>query len=153
MLIIFCAFLVIMDASQDCHKVVFDIGAGSSNNREWDIKVTQYSCGSHQGGPDGCLQYFTGVSGTVSSFNFPTTSSTVSSTVTHLSNQLYHMCWRQERGYCAVCFITAITPSPDTVASQTSFGLSNSAIAAAGDTGSACISDYLEVISIKMSFK
>ena len=31
-------------------------------------------------GPDGCLQYFTGTSGTVSSFNFPTTSATIGST-------------------------------------------------------------------------
>ncbi len=31
-------------------------------------------------GPDGCLQYFTGTTGTVSSYNFPTTSSTVGST-------------------------------------------------------------------------
>ena len=30
-------------------------------------------------GPDGCLQYFTGTTGTVSSFNFPTTTSTVGS--------------------------------------------------------------------------
>ena len=33
-----------------------------------------------EGGPDGCLQYFTGTSGTVSNYNYPTTSSTVTST-------------------------------------------------------------------------
>ena len=130
---------MIMDASPQCHKVSFDIGSGSST-RSWDIKVTQYSCGQQFGGPDGCLQYFTGQSGTVSSFNFPTTSSNVDTTVTHLSNQNYMMCWRQERGFCAICFVTAIQAG-----TQHSFGLSNVAADGTVDqsTNTQCNTDYL----------
>ncbi len=87
---------MILDAGPECLKATFDIGGGSTT-REWDIRVTQYSCGSNDGGlltlqllltllikynvgPDGCLQYFTGTTGTIASFNFPTTATTVSST-------------------------------------------------------------------------
>jgi hypothetical protein len=56
---------VIVDAADACHKAAFELGTGSTS-RSWDIKVTQYACGeSDLGGPDGCLQYFTGTSGTV----------------------------------------------------------------------------------------
>ena len=137
---------MILDASPQCHRVSFDIGSGSTS-RSWDIKVNQYSCGQMFGGPDGCLQYFTGQSGSVASFNFPTTLSTISSTVTHLSNQAYMMCWRQERGFCAICFVPAISlaAANDAAIAQTSFGLSNVAIDAMIDqsTNTQCNTDYL----------
>ena len=45
-----------------------------------DIKVSQHECGSESGGPPGCLQYYTATSGKIASFNYPTTSTSVSST-------------------------------------------------------------------------
>jgi len=69
---------MIVDASEECHTVAFHLGSAASTSRTWDIKVTQYYCGEESvAGPQGCLQYFTGDTGTVSSFNFPTTASTV----------------------------------------------------------------------------
>ncbi len=57
---------MIVDASDKCNTVTFDISGGSTATRSWDIKVTQYACGEDTlGGPDNCLQYFTGTSGTV----------------------------------------------------------------------------------------
>lgn len=38
--------------------------------RRWNIKVTQFACGSLSAPPPGCLNYVTGVSGRVRSFNF-----------------------------------------------------------------------------------
>ena len=35
------------------------------------FQTTQYVCGDEMGGPIGCLQYFTAVTGTVASFNYP----------------------------------------------------------------------------------
>ena len=41
--------------------------------RSWDIKVTQYGCGNQDlSGLPGCLQYFTGETGDIMSFNLPT---------------------------------------------------------------------------------
>ena len=63
---------MIVDASNDCNQVTFHLGADQSVTRQWNIKVTQFECGNEMGGPCGCLQYFTGQSGTIASFNFPT---------------------------------------------------------------------------------
>ena len=66
-------FLVWVDASQSCHKANFHVGLGSTLNRSWRIKVTQYDCGLNEiAGPPGCLQYHTSNTGTIQSFNFPT---------------------------------------------------------------------------------
>ena len=65
--------------SNGCQTVVFMLG-GNSDSRKWDIKVSQHECGSESGGPPGCLQYYTGTSGKIASFNYPTTSTSVSST-------------------------------------------------------------------------
>ncbi len=144
---------MIVDASDCCHKVTFDIGGGATT-REWDIKVTQYSCASQDGGPDGCLQYLTGTSGTIASYNFPTTASSVTSTATHLSNQLYTVCWRQERGFCGVCFLpvtNGATAAAVVVTAQISFGVSIGSTTgtapgtATGGNDSACLTDYVEI--------
>ena len=52
-----------------------DFSFGSSTiARSWEIKVTQLEC-SNPGRPydSGCLQYFTGTTGRIESFNFPQT--------------------------------------------------------------------------------
>eukprot|EP00095_Tigriopus_kingsejongensis_P004177 maker-scaffold47_size466558-snap-gene-0.18 protein:Tk04177 transcript:maker-scaffold47_size466558-snap-gene-0.18-mRNA-1 annotation:"hypothetical protein KGM_18655" len=56
--------------------------SGSSNNRQWEIKVTQIPC-STQGHPNGCgcLQYHTGLTGRLTTFNFLPTNDN------HLANQ------------------------------------------------------------------
>jgi hypothetical protein len=144
---------MIVDASDACSVASFNIG-GTTTPREWDIKVTQYACGDLQGGPEGCLQYFTGTSGKVSSFNFPTTTP-IGSTTTHLSSQRYSMCFRQEQGFCSICFTTSttITPALTTPAIQSSFGLSVSPLAALAEAGvdQSCTSDYLLIQSATSS--
>lgn len=45
-------------------------------------------------GPPDCLQYFTGTTGKISSFNYRTDQSTVGTTATHLSSQCYSACFR-----------------------------------------------------------
>jgi hypothetical protein len=115
---------MIVDASDDCNVANFHLGA-TADTREWNIKVTQYACGDENGGPDGCLQYFTGVSGTISSFNFPTSSSKIIATTTHLSSQCYTICIRQEQGKCSICYTTAHSAlTGHSPSNQASFGLS-----------------------------
>ncbi|XP_059097778.1 uncharacterized protein LOC131892061 [Tigriopus californicus] len=71
--------------------------SGSSNNRQWEIKVTQIPCNT-QGHPNGCgcLQYHTGLTGRLTSFNFLPTNDN------HLANQDYSVCIRQEAGFCCI---------------------------------------------------
>ncbi|TRY75197.1 hypothetical protein TCAL_10438, partial [Tigriopus californicus] len=104
--------------------------------------VTQYACGDEQAGPDGCLQYFTGLTGTVASFNFPTNAGILDPSTTHLSNQCQNMCWRQEMNTCGICWIPVILGS-DTITG--SFGVSTTAGGnkGRGETDGKCRGDFL----------
>ena len=49
---------------------------GDSTQRKWEIKVSQFLCGATyapQSG-SGCLQYYTGLTGQITSFNFQVSS-------------------------------------------------------------------------------
>ncbi|XP_059088177.1 uncharacterized protein LOC131884423 [Tigriopus californicus] len=132
---------MIVDASDRCHVASFNLGRTSST---YDIKVTQYLCGQEMGGPDGCLQYFTGNTGTIASYNFPTQSALVPLGTTHLSNQCYTMCFRQEMGKCAICYQVATMGVVGV--GQGSFGLSaTQEVIATGENEKDCSSDYLMI--------
>eukprot|EP00096_Caligus_rogercresseyi_P004430 TRINITY_DN18698_c0_g1_i1.p1 TRINITY_DN18698_c0_g1~~TRINITY_DN18698_c0_g1_i1.p1 ORF type:complete len:351 (-),score=33.66 TRINITY_DN18698_c0_g1_i1:21-1073(-) len=74
--------------------------------RRWNIKVTRVACADTLSiPPDGCLQYFTGMSGTVRSYNFGTL----------LASQAYNTCIRTERGFCDISYTESMP--------KTSFGL------------------------------
>ena len=96
-----------VDATDLCHVANININIAATTSRQWDVKVTQYECGSEHGGPPGCLQYFTSDTGTVASFNFPTGSS-VGSSATHLSSQDYNICFRRNSGKCYMCYAPVI---------------------------------------------
>ncbi|KAL3284441.1 hypothetical protein HHI36_018600, partial [Cryptolaemus montrouzieri] len=89
---------------------------------------------------EGCLQYFTGVSGQILSFNYNST------TGLQLSNQDYGICIRQERNFCGVQYTQCPDPDNDRPQSFTLSGNSNTNVPAmVGSTGSSnyCQSDYL----------
>lgn len=136
-------------SSSGCITASFDISSSKSVTRSWDIKVTQYDCGNIKGGPPGCLQYFEGTINTVASFNFPLTSTTVSSTATHLANQNYDICFRRESGFCFLCLFPSITSAGTDKNAQTSFGLSISGdptgAAAQGGFNTQCSTDYISI--------
>jgi len=76
--------------------------------REWRIRITQYECSSPSAAPEGCLQYFTGISGQVSSFNWKNEDNTNDPNYSnHLANLDYAACVRRESGYCEVEWTTA----------------------------------------------
>merc|ERR1711976_382332 len=136
---------MIVDADEACHKALFTTGGGTTS-RQWDIWVTQYNCGDEEfsrAGPMGCLQYHTGTTGLIQSFNFPTTIAAVTAATTHLANQYYDICIRREANYCYICYIPIYgTPA---IGDQGTFGLGLSVdtAAQAGDD-SDCIADYIE---------
>ncbi|XP_059089973.1 uncharacterized protein LOC131885813 [Tigriopus californicus] len=61
-------------------------------DRRYKIKVTYVDCQSRLRAPSGCAQFFTGVSGTITSYNFQGGE--------FLRNQDYTHCIRQEEGFC-----------------------------------------------------
>ena len=51
-------------ASDQCNTITIDIDTGSTGTtRQWDIKVSQYECGSLAAPTNDCLQYHTAASG------------------------------------------------------------------------------------------
>ncbi|XP_075991108.1 uncharacterized protein LOC142986477 [Anticarsia gemmatalis] len=76
-------------------------------SRRWNIKLIQLACGCPGLAPNGCLQYYTGITGTINSFNYGTAANTAlsASLVTgtrQIANLNYGICIRMEAGYCAI---------------------------------------------------
>lgn len=64
-------------------------------SRSWKIRVSQIPCNEGFTAPPGCLQYFTGQTGVLRSFNFFFDAGSASS-ARQLSYQDYTICIRQE---------------------------------------------------------
>merc|ERR1712121_633291 len=78
----------------------FNINRNSGNASKWNIKMTKYACGSSSIAPSGCLQYYTAVAGSVSSFNYQGGSSTTNTQ--QIANLDYTVCIRPGDYYCSV---------------------------------------------------
>jgi len=90
-------------ASDQCNILAANIGSSSTaTTAAFTIKVTQVPCDSKTKAPNGCLQYFTGASGTVTTFNYNSAAGVL------LTNQDYSICMRAERTYCAICYWSTI---------------------------------------------
>jgi hypothetical protein len=129
-----------------CAQANFDIGSAASAV-SWDIMVTQYACGDENGGPVGCLQYFTGATGAIRSYNFASEASAavVAQNQVHLSNQHYSACIRREALMGHICYIPC-TVGANAVITQSSFGLSvGTGAAADAATDTICTADYIEI--------
>lgn len=95
---------IYFDVSQACHSMDFSFGqnalglASAVTNRRFSIHTSLIPCSSPNKAPAGCLQWFTGTSGTgsVKSFNYDEG--------THLSDQVQTICFRREQSNCRVCF-------------------------------------------------
>merc|ERR1719422_2913275 len=123
--------MVVDTDGTDCVTALFTFGAGTVM-RGYTIHVLQFESTNEMGGPPGCLQFFTGAEGTVSTFNWqaPTTS-------THLANQNYDVCVRKLIDRCVICWAPVTTGNgPDgtlagagapAVKTVGSFGINNGA--------------------------
>merc|ERR1719195_1306404 len=136
---------MIVDASTDCAQATFQIGGLTTTSRKWNIRVTQYACGDYDmSGWPGCLQYYTSTASTIQNFGFPSSATTVTSGVTHLSSQKYDICIRRASGYCYICYSTWTAGTA--VIAQGSFGLNISpSIASQSAINTSCTSDYLSI--------
>lgn len=134
-----------------CQDVLFQIGSSTGSTRKWKIVVTQHTCDEMDmtmAGPMGCLQYFTGTTGNIMSFNFPSggmgTNGPVGAAATHLNNQDYKICIRKEKSITHICY-AAISGIADDIVSQGTFGLSLSATTDKVESGidTLCTTDYI----------
>jgi len=73
--------------------------------KTFNILARQISCTATYKAPTDCVQYFTGVSGNVKSYNF--------AGAQLLNGQRYVNCIRTEKGYCGIQFKESSTTSPD----------------------------------------
>jgi hypothetical protein len=153
---------IFVPASDACNTINIDIDAGTTTTtRQWQIKTTQYECGNMMSPELDCLQYFTATSGTVATFNWDTTASTVANSQVHLSNQYYDVCFRRARSQCSICFSPQVAES-STAASSYGLGSSSDDAAAKNLVGSGCtgvttqpadtgLGDYIEIPNLQPS--
>lgn len=91
--------------------------------------MTQIECGERWTPPANCLQYFTGLTGSVSSWNYEDTN------YIHTNNQDYAVCLRREQGYCGVSWTQDSSPN--------SFGVDGGKTKGRG--GGLCRTDWVAI--------
>ncbi|XP_059094264.1 uncharacterized protein LOC131889223 isoform X1 [Tigriopus californicus] len=116
--------------------VLTAVTSGASFARSFSVKVTQIECNSLVRAPDGCLQYFTGVSGQILSFNYNSGSGL------QLSNTDYSVCVRMERNFCGIQY-NACTDTVNTPAMSFSITGGNPALGSV--VGTSCNTDWITI--------
>jgi len=101
---------VYIESGPSTEKIKINIvTSGGSFARKWKIKISQIPCNAQYRAGDSCLQYYTGMSGRVKSFNygdpampnFPPEMEAGS----QLSAQEYTACMRAEEGFCGIVYV------------------------------------------------
>ncbi|XP_023314046.1 uncharacterized protein LOC106660253 [Trichogramma pretiosum] len=76
------------------------VTSGNGFDRSWRVRIAQIPCSSIFRAEEGCMQYYTGVSGQIKSFNYDP------NVGLQLSNQDYSICIRMERNFCGIQYMT-----------------------------------------------
>merc|ERR1712170_69253 len=121
--------MIVDSDGSSCVTALFTFGAGTVNRR-YTIHVIQYESTNEMGGPPGCLQFFTGATGLVQTFNWQTATTSV-----HLASQTYDVCVRKMIGMCVICWASETSGVFNAAANQAtlgSFGVNNGAGPTAG---------------------
>ena len=92
---------MIVDAADNCNTLTFTWRNSDAQN--WNIQVMQIPCSAPWRPPEGCLQYFTGTTGTIQSYNY--------AGGFHLASQRYSNCIRTEKGFCSIEYSAVIAAS------------------------------------------
>jgi len=87
------SYIDMSQTADDTATLTFTLSDAVTN--QWKIKLTQYSCDdAYVSAQAGCFQYFTGLTGTIQSYNFAGS--------TQISTHEWKGCIRQEEGYCCI---------------------------------------------------
>lgn len=84
------------------------VTSGESFARKWKVKISQIPCNAQYRATDSCLQYFTGMSGRIKSFNYGDPSLVNTEYMEYgmqLSAQEYSICMRAEEGFCGIVYV------------------------------------------------
>jgi len=117
----------------DAATITITIGQGVFG-RQWRIKTTRIECTNPSRAPEGCLQFFTGVGGQFTSFNFLDGVNPIL-----IRNLLYSVCIRAEKGFCGLNVAETRTATlPDSFNLQTATVVVAPAVVPAGVGMAAC---------------
>ncbi|EDV50629.1 uncharacterized protein LOC6544783 [Drosophila erecta] len=132
------------------NPIVLSVITSASFPRLWRIRVTQIHCGSISRADQGCLQYYTAISGRVRSFNYNSVGGR------QLSNQDYSICIRNERNFCGIQYNACPDLENNRSRSFTLTGNSNNPVATMVGGGggmppnlNGCTSDWLLIGCIR----
>ncbi|XP_024878706.1 uncharacterized protein LOC112459044 isoform X2 [Temnothorax curvispinosus] len=122
-----------------------DTNADYAFDRRWNIRIQQIACDSVCRAPNGCLQYYKTVSGTVMSFNFGTTENVRAPQIgtRQMVNHRYGVCVRMALGYCSIewsqadIFSFSVSGDTGTIGSDI---IGTDLVAESGDS---CINDFV----------
>ncbi|XP_015586174.1 uncharacterized protein LOC107263461 isoform X2 [Cephus cinctus] len=125
--------------------ISIDTNTNFAFDRRWNIRIQQIECDSPCRAPNGCLQYYKGVSDTVTSFNYGTTVNTRAPLIgtRQMANLNYGVCVRMALGYCSIQWsqsdTLSFTVSGDTGSLDTTvIGTDLAAV-----TGTDCTKDFV----------
>ena len=102
--------------------------------------------------PEGCLQYQTGLTGRIQTFNFAANDQ-------HLADQFYSSCVRQNKGYCCIqyqvgaiiqlsCNVLFLNSFNQQLCSDPNSWTLNNVGADKGLVDAACLTDYVQIESM-----
>jgi len=132
--------------------------------RAWKVKVTQVPCGCsdqpEKRAPDGCLQYYSGISGHLKAFNYDQVGcfsndpnceagkleacDFYAGYTGQLNNLDYTVCIEQEYGFCGTEYYQALEPGSFTMSNSTNLDENFQDASVSGDLhGAECKADYL----------
>ena len=119
---------MIIEAKDTCNTITFTWT--NTDTQTWNIHIMQIACSAAWRPGAGCLQYYTGVQGSIFSYNY--------GGGVHLANQHYTNCIRTEQGYCSITY---------TEVGTTGFQISSIAPSTEVLTGDLCTGDYIVIPS------
>ena len=96
---------VYVDFNNDTPIMIsIDTNTGYPTDRRWNIRIQQLPCDATYKAPNGCLQYYDSVTGTITSFNYGTTQNPREPPIgtRQIANTNYGVCIRMAQGYCAI---------------------------------------------------
>ncbi|KAJ8666893.1 hypothetical protein QAD02_008555 [Eretmocerus hayati] len=119
-------------------SISIDTSTEYSMKRRWNMRIQQIACDSQMRAPSGCLQYYTSISGSVTSFNYGTSSnprmSDGGTTGTREMSELnYGVCVKSVSGYCSIKWSAA----------DNAFSISGDSETLTADFGTNCTTDYV----------
>jgi len=95
--------------------ITLTITYGSTTTaKTWNVLLRQISCTATWKAPTDCVQYFTGATGTIQSYNF--------AGAQLLNSMYYNNCIRTEAGYCKIQYKESTGQTPDTFGLKASSG-------------------------------